>query len=62
MCGSSADLTWLLEGSGGADAPGDDEFCDPLKWKQGSDKISPAFCYSVKCQKLTTSHLAAKII
>lgn len=31
MCGSSADLTWLLEGSGGADAPGDDEFCDPLK-------------------------------
>lgn len=39
-------LLQLLEGSGGADAPSDNEFCGLLKWKQGSTKISPAFCYS----------------
>lgn len=40
-------LTLLWEWNSRAD----DEFSDPLKWKQDSDKILPAFCYHVKCQK-----------
>lgn len=48
---STVDFARLLEESRGADVPGNDEFCDPLKWKQDSDRILPAFCHSVKCQK-----------
>lgn len=39
---SFTDLPWLLDGSGEADAPGDDELCDYLKREQDSDKTSPA--------------------